>query len=283
MTDNNFVSQEHQTVFIPETISADYYVDVRSEKEYASGHISNAINLPILNDLERHEVGWLYKNASVEEAKMRGAMYGGSKIEQFVRTISAIHRSIGGHPTAENKSLNPDSSSHSAGRVIVYCARGGYRSKSVVSLLNSIGIPVLQLEGGYKAYRQFVLNRLKGPFPRFIGINGLTGSGKTYILHELQRRGEPTLDLEGAANHKGSTLGAIGTNKIQCVQQFENDLVSQLAEAEGRSRSRDLPPYCFIEMESRRIGKLTIPAPLYAAYHDEAQQIYIERSREQRV
>lgn len=216
------------------------YIDVRSESEYQAGHIYGAINLPILYDLERHEVGWIYKNASVEEAKKIGLKYGSEKLHIFYEAIFKLRSDF------------PDK------RIVFYCARGGYRSRSVALLMQSIDIPVNWLLGGYKSYRNAVLTKLNQPselFPKFIVLNGLTGVGKTHLLHHLSKLGEPVLDLEGAANHKGSNLGAIGTDEVQCVQNFENSLYHQLMSIQR--------PYCFVESESRRIGKVLVPKEIF--------------------
>lgn len=217
------------------------YIDVRSESEYAKGHIINAINLPILYDIERHEVGWIYKNASVEEAKRIGLKYGSEKLHIFYDTLFKLRNE---HPEK---------------KIIFYCARGGYRSRSIALLLQSIDLPVYWLNGGYKAYRNEVLKVIhQNPeaFPNFIVLNGLTGVGKTHILKALKKLKLPVLDLEGAANHKGSNLGAIGTNGIQSVQLFENNLYEQLIQINA--------PFCFVESESRRIGQVFIPKPLFS-------------------
>ena len=216
------------------------YIDVRSESEYKTGHIIGAINQPILDDLERHEVGFIYKNASVEEAKRVGLQYGSAKLHLFYDTIFKL------------KNEYPHK------KIIFYCARGGYRSRSIALLLRSIDIPVFWLQGGYKSYRNEVLkklNQLEEEYPDFIVLNGLTGVGKTHLLQELQKVGEPVIDLEGAANHRGSNLGAIGTDGHQSVQCFENAVYDQLMRIES--------PYCFIESESRRIGQVFVPKTMF--------------------
>jgi len=224
-------------VFEKDTI---IYIDVRSETEYKNGHIFGAINLPILDDLERHEVGFIYKNASVEEAKRVGLQYGSAKLQLFYDTLFKLRNE------------------YPCKKIIFYCARGGYRSRSIALLLRSIDIPVFWLQGGYKGYRNEVLNKLnqsENEYPDFIVLNGLTGVGKTHILEQLQSIGEPVIDLEGAANHRGSNLGAIGTDGHQSVQSFENAVYDQLMRIDA--------PYCFIESESRRIGQVFVPKTMF--------------------
>lgn len=216
------------------------YIDVRSESEFKTGHIPDAINLPILYDLERHEVGWIYKNASVEEAKRIGLKYGSEKLHLFYDTLFQLRNE------------------YPCKKIIFYCARGGYRSRSIALLLRSIDIPVYWLKGGYKGYRAEVLNKLNQPaenYPDFIVLNGLTGVGKTHILEKLHALDQPVIDLEGAANHRGSNLGTIGTDEFQSVQSFENNLYHQLMQVKT--------PYCFVESESRRIGQVFVPKTMY--------------------
>ena len=227
---------------IPYTFEKDQaiYIDVRSESEFENGHIPGAINLPILYDAERHEVGLIYKNASTDEAKRIGLKYGSEKLHIFYDTLFQLKTE---HP---NK------------KIIFYCARGGYRSRSIALLLRSIDVPVFWLQGGYKAYRTEVLSLLNRPesdFPHFIVLNGLTGVGKTHVLESLKRDGQPVLDLEGAANHKGSNLGTIGTNERQTTQNFENQIYQQLMQIDSK--------YCFVESESRRIGQVMVPKNLF--------------------
>lgn len=216
------------------------YIDVRSESEYRTGHIIGSMNLPILYDLERHEVGYIYKNSSVEEAKRVGLKYGSEKLHIFYDTLFKLRNDF------PNK------------KIIFYCARGGYRSRSIALLLRSIDIPVYWLQGGYKGYRAEVLKKINQPeedYPNFIVLNGLTGVGKTHILDALSRSGQPVLDLEGAANHKGSNLGSIGTDGHQSMQCFENNLYHQLMRIKHN--------YCFVESESRKIGQVMVPKNLF--------------------
>ena len=216
------------------------YIDVRSESEYRTGHIVGAMNLPILYDLERHEVGYIYKNSSVEEAKRIGLKYGSEKLHIFYDTLFKLRNDF------------PQK------KIVFYCARGGYRSRSIALLLRSIDIPVFWLQGGYKGYRAEVLkkiNQSEDDYPNFIVLNGLTGVGKTHILHCLSEMGEPVLDLEGAANHKGSNLGSIGTDGHQSMQCFENNVYHQLMRIKSQ--------YCFVESESRKIGQVMVPKNLF--------------------
>jgi tRNA 2-selenouridine synthase len=235
-----------------------YYIDVRSESEFEQGHICGALNMPILNDQERHEVGTLYKQVSVEDAKRLGLQVASGKVVDYFNAICTI------------KAASPDAT------IAFYCARGGFRSGSISQLLRGIGEDVYCLEGGYKHYRHAVLEFLNTPehFPQFIMVHGLTGVGKTNILKGLMANGYPVLDLEGAANHKGSHLGAIGTNEIQSTQMFENTVYHQLAAKPA--------PYAFVESESKRIGSIYVPPRLFEAIRA-GEHIMVNRKIENRI
>lgn len=239
-----------------------FYIDVRSESEYRKGHISGAVNLPILYDSERSEVGYLYKQVSVDQAKRRGIAFASEKLTSFFRCVQEYERQ------------------HGEENLVFYCSRGGYRSQSVQHFFEGLGIRTSKLSGGYKAYRNIVLHALGAPlesFPRFIGINGFTGTKKTVILSLLEEMGEPVLNLERAARHKGSNLGGIGMAEPQMAQQFENDLFHELVRAKRSG-------YCFVEMESKKIGSLLVPPELYRAYHEHPLAVvWIENEMEERI
>jgi tRNA 2-selenouridine synthase len=177
-------------------------IDVRSPAEFARAHIPNAHSLPLFNDEERAKVGTMYKQMSPEAALLKGLEIVGPKMSGFVK--KAIKWS-------------PDR------KVIVHCWRGGKRSGSVAWLLKFAGFDVLTIEGGYKNYRQTVLQSFDNQLLKnMIILGGKTGSGKTYILKELEKRGEQIIDLEGLANHKGSAFGWIGENQQPTTEHFEN-------------------------------------------------------------
>lgn len=144
--------------------------------------------------------------------------------------------------------------------VIVYCWRGGMRSGAVVSVLALMGMRTRQLQGGYKAYRQYVLDRLR-TFPLMaqpVVLCGSTGTGKTLLLHRLAQKGVPILDLERLANHRGSVFGHVGLGTPRSAQAFDSLL---LAELERVNREA----YFVVECESKRIGNVYMPEVLYAA------------------
>jgi tRNA 2-selenouridine synthase len=140
------------------------------------------------------------------------------------------------------------------GDVFLYCWRGGMRSAAVAWLLGIYGYSVVLLAGGYKAYRNYVLEVLGRPHPLRV-IGGFTGSGKTEVLHKLSEEGARVIDLEGIAGHKGSAFGNIGLPPQPKQEMFENLLAMEL------SRPASLP--LWIEDESQRIGLVNIPTPFW--------------------
>lgn len=209
-------------------------VDVRSPGEFLNGHIPGAINIPLFDDHERAEIGTLYKIKGKDEAVVRGIEIVSPKLAEFIRSVKE----------------KTDS-----GEVCVYCFRGGMRSGSFCWLMETAGLISYKLEGGYKNYRNTVLSLFKKQYP-FILVGGSTGSGKTDILKELQKKQQQVIDLEGLAHHKGSAFGFIGQKQQPPQQQFENDLHAQLA------LMNDQGPV-FLEDESFTIGSIRLPYELW--------------------
>ena len=178
-------------------------LDVRSAKEFEKGSIPGARSVPIFDDLERVEIGKIYKQVGREAAVVKGVDFFEPRLKQFLLSLSAI----------KNRQL------------VVYCARGGMRSASVVRLLLENGFLVSQMQGGYKYYRQYVLRKLNNPSPPLIVLHGKTGVGKTLLLQKLPYH----IDLEDLAQHRSSLFGAI--HKTPRTQKdFEALLVQKLIE-----------------------------------------------------
>lgn len=228
-------------------------LDVRSPGEFALGHIPGSLSFPLFSDEERAEVGTLYKQSGKEDALLKGLDFVGYKMSGFVRRALA---------------LSPEK------QVRLYCWRGGMRSGSMAWLLESAGIEVCLLEGGYKAFRREVLGN--SPIPSELRIlGGFTGSRKTEILHEIAGSGHCILDLEALANHKGSAFGNLGLPPQPRQEQFENEVYLSLFK-----HPKDQP--LWLEDESKAIGRLRIPDALHAAMR-ESRVYFIERSREERL
>lgn len=209
-------------------------VDVRSPGEFAHGNIPSAFNIPVFNDEERAQIGTLYKQKGQEQAIKLGLDIVEPKLLQMAESALAV--------AAQNE-------------LLVHCWRGGMRSASMCDLFEAAGMKTTLLNGGYKAYRQFVRNSFHRKFDLRI-VGGETGSGKTEILHELRRNGEQVIDLEGLANHRGSSFGAIGMEQQPSVEHFENILFDAF---EHIDRSRRV----WLEDESRSIGRVFVPEPLW--------------------
>jgi tRNA 2-selenouridine synthase len=221
-------------------IEADRSVfDVRTPAEFEKGHLLGAKNLPLFTDEERAVVGTLYKKEGRHRAILEGLDFVGPRMRQMVE---AVERMAG--PPGEE--------------VLVHCWRGGMRSSSFAWLLELYGYRVTTLEGGYKAFRRWVIAELDEPPPLRV-IGGPTGVGKTEILWALEQMGEPVIDLEGLANHRGSAFGGLLLSEQPTQQHFQN----RLAMAYRAVKPRGEPVW--IEDESRLIGSCHLPNALVDA------------------
>jgi len=219
--------------------SFDTIIDCRSPAEFDADHVPGAISAPVLDDDERAQVGTLYKQVSQFEAKKLGAAMLAKNVACHVETLFA------GKP----KTWRP----------LVYCWRGGRRSGAMAHVLREIGWDARTLEGGYKAYRRWVVAQLE-TLPsqlKFTVVHGPTGSGKSRLLAALARAGGQVLDLEALAAHRGSVLGGLPDRPQPSQKMFESRLLSELAALDA-SRS------VFVEGESKKIGQLQVPDALIA-------------------
>ena len=216
----------------------DTIIDVRSPLEFAEDHIVGAINCPVLSDLERQKVGTIYKKESSFKAKIIGS--------------SLTAKNIAFH--IENKFMEKKGS----WQPLIYCWRGGQRSKAFSLVLSEVGWRTNQLKGGYKEYRNQVINFLDniGPKLKITLISGKTGSAKTKILKSIENEGGQILDLEGLANHKGSLLGKI-PDLIQPSQKFFESLIF------NKIQNLNLKDKIYIEAESSKIGNIHIPKSIW--------------------
>lgn len=252
------------------------WVDLRSPAEFAKDHAPGAINLPLFDDEQRAIVGTLYHKESPDAAYTRGLALVEERLPQLLEHLA-------GAPVAEERwrpqfealaaklrdgqeavTLEPTAAQGNDKAILLYCWRGGMRSRSMSALLQRLEIPTVLLEGGYKGYRGQVLARLETLKAHFqqrgqtlMMLRGPTGVGKTAILAELEAR-EPgsTLCLESLAQHRSSILGAVGREPVS-QPSFESRLVARLDELK--------PGPIFVEGESRKVGDVILPEALYQA------------------
>jgi len=211
-------------------------IDVRSPGEHEAERILDSTNVPLLSDSERAEVGTVYVRQGELLAKMLALRYISPKIPDIVDSISAMRQ----HGQA----------------IVVHCWRGGLRSEAVASFLSVVGFDCFRLTGGYKAWRKETIRFLEvtdWPFGVLV-LQGLTGTGKTEILKELDKLGMQVLDLEGLANHRGSAFGGVGLGKQPTQKNFEAAIYDKLRIINGG--------IVFMEAEGRKIGSLNLPKRL---------------------
>ena len=218
----------------------DVIVDARSPGEYALDHIPGAINLPVLDDAERHEVGTIYVQESRFKARRIGGAYVAKNVARHIQTVMADW---------------PPSM-----KVLVYCWRGGMRSNAMAVILGQVGWRTSVLSGGWRTYRRRVSQRLyeSEPLRRVVLLDGHTGSGKTEVLQRLPAQGVQVLDLEGLAEHRGSLLGGLPGRPQPSQKLFESRL---LAAIDALDPERPV----VIEAESSKVGERVLPPVVWSA------------------
>ena len=230
-------------------------IDVRSPGEYNHAHIPGAYSLPLFTDEERKIVGTAYKQESRQQAIKLGLDFFGPKMRKMVEEVGSL--------VVSRESLFPGSglTTNSSRLILVYCWRGGMRSGAVSWLLDMYGFKVYTLVGGYKKFRNYVLDTFRKPHA-FKILGGFTGSGKTEVLKELEKREQLIIDLEEIAKHKGSAFGSIGMPKQPTQEMFENILSCELNNklaAGPKITARETGNFLWLEDESQRIGQVNIP------------------------
>jgi len=218
--------------------SYDLIIDARSPREYEEDHIPGAVNLPVVDNAEFAEVGTLHRTDPLAAYQL-GARY------SLMNVARHIDQCISRYP---GKS-----------KILVYCFRGGKRSKVWFDVLETIGYRVEKLKGGWKAYRRWVNEQLAvvpASF-RYIVVTGPTGCGKTRLLAALDQAGAQVLDLEGIATHRGSIIGAVPGKRQPTQKMFDSLLLRRLMEFDP---SRPV----WVESESKKIGQVQLPDALLA-------------------
>jgi len=223
--------------FDPSLLTSHLLVDARTPLEFAEDHLPGAINIPILTNAERVEIGTLYKQQGPQIARIRGLEL---TCHRFPAIVATIAEAAKGRP------------------VLVYCWRGGLRSESIAMLLEMTGYPVVKLQGGYKSFRTIVSSFFESvSLPvQLVVLHGMTGSGKTEFLLQLPRDKYTVIDLEGLARHRGSAFGSLGLGEQPPQKRFETLLWDAF-----RKAPTDRP--IVVEGESKRIGRINLPGDLY--------------------
>ena len=224
-------------VRVHERHAFDTLIDARSPAEFALDHLPGAINCSVLDDEERRIVGTLYKQQGAFEARRVGGAMVAANLARHLR---------------EQFADKP-----ATWKPLVYCWRGGMRSGSMVTWLRLVGWDAQQLSGGYKSWRRHVIDRIEalGPQLPLRVLCGPTGSAKTRVLQALAERGAQVLDLEAFARHRGSVLGGWPGVAQPTQTAFETALVQAI-------ESLDLQRPIYVEAESARIGRLSVPQPI---------------------
>lgn len=208
--------------------------DVRTPAEFGHGHIPGAFNLPLFSNEERVLVGTTYKQVGKDAAILLGFDLTGPKWSGFIK---------------QALEWAPEK------KIALHCWRGGMRSGAMAWALDLYGFEVHLVKGGYKHYRRWVLDQFEATYALFI-LGGMTGSGKTRILHELRALDQQIIDLEALAQHQGSSYGSMNKFVQPTQEQFENNLASAL-------NKQDKQRKIWVEDESSTIGKCMVPRALW--------------------
>lgn len=209
------------------------FVDLRSPKEFENATIPGAVNIPVFNNEEREIIGKIYKKIDRGSAYEKGLEILSSKLLQIYKSIKEIQKN---------------------NKVIIFCWRGGMRSRSIAEVLDLMNLDnIYVLKGGYKAYRKYVIESLQNInlWFDFVVVHGMTGVGKTELLSILEKKGAEIIDLEKMANNRGSIFGSYGMGRPASQKMFESYLLQKLNQI-----SKNV---VFIESESARIGNIIVP------------------------
>ena len=229
-------------------------MDVRAPVEFTKGAFPEAENQPLMTDEERAKVGTCYKLHGQQAAIELGKELVNNQIkQQRVATWRSFYQA---HPNG-----------------YFYCFRGGLRSQITQTWLQEVGIELPFIEGGYKAMRQFLIDVIEQASKRpMLIVCGKTGCGKTEYIHSRN----DAIDLEGIANHRGSSFGESITPQPTQIN-FENHLAVELLKHQAQAHET-----LVLEDESYLIGRSAIPKCFYQAMQS-APIIIIEASLDERI
>ncbi len=215
------------------------FIDIRSPREFRTGTIPGAINVPLFLDEAYETVGTVYKQKGPAQAKKVAMKFVAARLPEIYEQFLEIE--------AQGKPM------------MMFCARGGMRSKTLKNMLSNLGHELERLDGGYKAYRQVVINETEAACKRaqMVVLHGMTGVGKTQILKALEAKGAKMIDIEGISEHRGSMLGRIGLPEQPNQREFEHLILEALLAGDGHT--------VYVEAESKRLGRNTLPEAFMVA------------------
>lgn len=234
------------------------YIDVRTKEEYNEATIPGAVNIELLNYQERKKIGTIYKKQSPDQANLKGVELVSPKIPNLIKEVKSLSKKFS--------------------NLIIFCSRGGLRSRSLAEFSDLAGIEVYRLKNGYKAYRHYIIDKLKNYKMKgqIAVLHGNTGVGKTYILKEMEKMGADIIDLEAIANHRGSAFGSIGLEQPYNQKYFDSLIWEELNKKDKANG------VIFVEAESRRVGHSVIPEFFHQKMKSE-DAILIKASMKKRV
>ncbi|MEM9382088.1 MAG: tRNA 2-selenouridine(34) synthase MnmH [Planctomycetota bacterium] len=251
-------------------------IDLRAPVEFDDDHVPGAVNVPLFENQTRSFVGLLYRQFSPDAAFQEGRAAVAERIDELVLEVArhigwdvpeadlsarVLAMTDGGIDRMDRELVPVPTDEVPEDAIVFSCARGGLRSRSVVALMRSLGLErAVGLEGGYRAYRRSVMDALAAwtPPPHVVSLRGLTGVGKTLVLRAIEAlRPGWTLDLEGIAGHRSSLLGMVGLKPVT-QKAFESGLVARLEQGAPAG-------LLVVEGESRKVGDVVIPGPLWTA------------------
>lgn len=232
-------------------------VDIRTPSEYKEGHVMGASSIALMDDFQRHIIGKTYHEQSKDAAISKGW-------EMFSPLVG---RYLSEYDKHKNKTI------------LVYCWRGGMRSRIVVNVLNKNGFDAIQIEGGYKRYMNEIIWKGLKDFeqeykPRLVVLFGNTGTRKTEILKLLEAQGLPVIDLEGLAGHRSSLYGGVDLEQ-KSQKMFSILLYNKLNDLKDSK-------YIFVEGEAHKVGDIHIPLFILKKINNEVK-IRVRATMETRI